>query len=262
MALRESDAALLEVARPVLDQIFVSVGRSGCGVFLSNADGVVLTRRVGESDAVSFSSVGLVEGGTWSEAAEGTNGIGTCLVEDAAVAIHRDEHFASRNIGISCMDAPVHDPHGRLVAALDVSSCREDHGRAMAEMVLALVRDAARRIERNLFCQHFSGSRIVFLADDTVSGTALLAVDRDDLVVGASRAARLRLDLKDDALLVPQTLDGLLGEPGMPSFDDGDRAILRQTLARTQGNASQAARLLGIGRATLYRRMARVGLTS
>lgn len=260
-ALHDRDAALLEIAKPVLDQMFVSVGRSGCGVFLSNVDGVLLARRVGDGDATSFANVGLVEGTTWSEAAEGTNGIGTCLVEDMAVTVHRDEHFATRNIGISCTDAPVHDPHGRLAAALDVSSCRDDHGPAMAEMVLALVRDAARRIERNLFCQHFAGNRIVFLADDTVSGTALLAVDRDDLVVGVSRAARMRLDLKDEALALPRTLDQLLGGSSAPSFDDGDRATLRQAMAQAQGNASKAARLLGIGRATLYRRMARVGLT-
>lgn len=258
--LRETHESLLAVAVPVLDQTYRSVGRSGCGVILSNIDGVILERRVGEGDADAFAQAGLVEGGLWSEAEEGTNGIGTCLVEGRPLIIHRDQHFASRNIDISCMDAPVHDPHGKLIAALDVSSCRDDHGPAMAEMIAALVRDAARRIERDYFCSHFGDARIIFLADDATHGTALLAADRDDLVIGASRAARLRLGLDDAMLADPRPLELVLGSDEAPSFEDGDRAVLRRALAQANGNASEAARLLGIGRATLYRRMSRAGI--
>ena len=258
-ARREHDM-MLAVAAPVLDHMFRSVGRSGCAVILSDARGLILERRSADGDSAGFAAAGLVEGAVWGEAEQGTNGIGTCLFEDKPIVIHRNQHFASRNVDISCMDAPVHDPQGRLVGALDVSSCRDGHGPAMAEMVAALVRDAARKIERDYFCRHFADRRIIFLSDDAATGSALLAVDRDDLVVGASRAARLRLGLSDAALAIPQALGRLLGEDAGPSFGDADRAVLRQALAQSGGNASQAARLLGIGRATLYRRMARAGL--
>ncbi|TNE44876.1 MAG: sigma-54-dependent Fis family transcriptional regulator [Sphingomonadales bacterium] len=257
---REEHAALLAVAEPILDRTFRSVGRSGCGVILSDARGVILVRRVGDGDADNFNAAGLAEGGCWSEAEEGTNGIGTCLIEDRPLVIHRDQHFASRNIGISCMDAPVHDHDGRLIAALDVSSCRDDHGPATAEMVAALVRDAAHQIERDYFCQHFHGQRILFLSEEATLGTALLAVDRDGLVVGASRAARRQLGLEGKAFDKTILLDQLLGADAPPSFQDSDRAVLRQALARAGGNASEAARQLGIGRATLYRRLRRAGI--
>lgn len=258
--LREEQASLLVAAGSVLDQIYRSVGRSGCGVLLSDARGVILERRIGAGDLETFASVGLAEGVRWSEDEEGTNGIGTCLFEKQAVVIHRDQHFASRNIGISCMDAPVHGPDGRLVAALDVSSCRDDHGPYQAEMIAALVQDAARRIERDYFCRHFQHAQITLLAEDGINGVALLATDRDGLVIGASRAARLRLGLTDASLAQPRPLDQILGLGSVPSFEDSDRAVLRRTLALANGNASQAARLLGIGRATLYRRMAQAGL--
>jgi transcriptional regulator of acetoin/glycerol metabolism len=258
--LREENAVLLRVAASVLDQTYRSVGRSGCGVVLSDAHGVILDRRVAAGDGDDFTSTGLIEGARWGEADEGTNGIGTCLYEGKPVVIHRDQHFASRNVDISCMDAPVYDPHGRLAGALDVSSCRHDHGPAMAEMIGALVREAARSIEREYFCRHFEGARIIFLPDDAATGTALLATDRDDLVIGASRAARLRLGLNDAALATPRPMDQLLGGTGTPSFGDGDRTVLRQALARADGNVSAAARLLGVGRATLYRRLARAGV--
>ncbi|MCJ2181281.1 GAF domain-containing protein [Novosphingobium sp. 1949] len=259
-SLRAQHEVMLDVAMPVLDSLFRAVGVSGSSVILTDASGVVLERRASAADAEAFERAGLVEGARWSEAEEGTNGIGTCLVEDRPIIIHRDQHFASRNVAISCMDAPVHDAHGCLVAALDASTYREDQGAAMSEMIGALVRDAARKIERDLFCRHYRDSRIVFLSDEAAGGTALLAVDRDDLVVGASRGARLQLGLGHEALATPLALDPLLGRTSAPSFDEADRTVLRQALARAQGNASKAARLLGIGRATFYRRMARAGL--
>ena len=258
--LRAENDLLLAVASPVLDQIFRSVGRSGCGVVLTDATGVILERRVAVGDAQTFTEAGLIGGGRWGEAEEGTNGVGTCLVEDRPVVIHRDQHFASRNIGISCMDAPVHDANGRLAAALDVSSCRDDHSLAIAEMIIALVRDAARRIERDLFCRQFEGHRILFLSDNALAGTELLATDRDGMVVGASRAARLRLGIGEGRFAEARPIEELLGDARPLSFVEGERGVVRKALAVAGGNASEAARSLGIGRATLYRRMARAGL--
>jgi transcriptional regulator of acetoin/glycerol metabolism len=43
--------------------------------------------------------------------------------------------------------------------------------------------------------------------------------------------------------------------------DAGDRARLIDALRRANGNRTEAARLLGIGRATLYRKLALYGLS-
>ena len=70
-----------------------------------------------------FDGSGLWTGGVWSEQYEGTNGIGTCIVDQRAVTIDRDQHFFTRNSGLFCTTAPIFDEHGDLAAALDVSSC-------------------------------------------------------------------------------------------------------------------------------------------
>lgn len=256
---RQANALLLDIARPMLDQLFQTLGQMGCAVMLSDAGGVILDARAKDGDRKAFETAGLAPGGLWSEDAEGTNGIGTCLIEQRAVAIHRDEHFASRNIGISCMDAPIYDAHGRLVAALDVSNCRDDHGWASAALVLNIVKDAARRIERGVFYRHFDGRRIIDVNDPGFD-SALLAVDHDDLLVGATRAARLKYQLTDACMGGARSASELLGEGRGASFEDAERATLRRALAQANGNASAAARILGIGRATLYRRMERAGL--
>jgi transcriptional regulator of acetoin/glycerol metabolism len=257
---RQRNELLLEVACPLLDQLFQTVAATGCAVMLSDCDGVILEARSQAGDREMFDRVGLTPGGVWSEDSEGTNGIGTCLVEGRPLTIHRNEHFASRNIGISCMDAPVHDATGRLVGALDVSSCRNDHTAATGALVQKIVQDAARNIERGVFCRVFQGRRIID-ANEPGGSAALLAVDCDDLLVGATRAARHRFRLTDDCVDGRRTASEVLNEAAGPSFHDSERAVLRRALAQAGGNASQAARSLGIGRATLYRRMEKVGIT-
>lgn len=258
--LRAANGELLAAATPVLDNLFGSVGRTGCCVILSDLDGIVLEARSSAGDAAPFETIGLAPGGQWSEAAEGTNGIGTCLVEQSPVTILRSEHFASRNIGVSCMDAPIFDPDGLLVAALDVSSARADHGDAMAALISTLVQDAARQIERDFFCRRFAEARIVYSPDAPGRGASLLAVDRDDLVIGATRAARRQFRLDTGKLSNPRPLADVLGTGKQSGFEDGERAVLRQALARSGNNVAAAARLLGIGRATMYRRMERAGI--
>ena len=90
---------------------------------------------------------------------------------------------------------------------------------------------------------------------------ALSAVDRDDLVLGATRAARQWLDLDDKRIAAGVPASDLLredtsGDAG--ELPDAERAALRRVLSRANGNVSMAAELLGISRATLYRKMKRL----
>ena len=56
-------------------------------------------------------------------------------------------------------------------------------------------------------------------------------------------------------------VDILGRESGPTGFEKAERAAVIRALARAGNNVSQAARQLGIGRATLYRRMKRLGLS-
>lgn len=255
---REARAGLLRIAGPVLDHLYTLAGRSGCGVVLTDDSGIILERRTTAADTALFNQSGLAIGANWGEQAEGTNGIGTCLAEDRPVTIHRGQHFHSRNAGMSCMDAPVHDEHGHLIAALDVSSCRYDHDESTTLLVGALVADAARKIERAWFLAAFPEARIICGPETAGSGPALLAVDRDDLVIGATRAARRLYGLTKEALADPRPAADILGGAD-DGFGDSERAVLKRALARSGGNVAAAARALGIGRATFYRRMSRAG---
>ena len=253
-AARERMGGILAAAAPVLDRLFQTVGRIGCTILLSDREGLALERRGSEAEDADFRSWNLWPGSVWSEAQRGTNGIGTCLVEERVVTIHRDQHFLACNTALSCMSAPIHDPSGRIAGALDVSSCRSDLTEPMAHLIEQAVADAARRIETESFRAAFPRARILLVPGADRATGALLAVDADDLVVGATRAARLALGLGADLERRTPPLDQVLDLEAPRTLAEAERGALVRALARHGGNASAAARSLGISRATFHRK--------
>lgn len=261
--LRERIEALdrfLAVASPRLDTLFTLVGQSGCAVLLTDRDGVVLDQRISAADAPVFESWGLCVGTDWSEEREGTNGIGTCLTEQRRIIIHRDEHFYARNTALSCLDAPIYGSDGEILAALDVSSARADQTEAFNRLIGAQVAQVARAIEEANFRASFDKARIFVADSDNAEAATLLAVDGDDIIIGATREARRVFGLGTGAIKPTPAADILGRDEGPTGFAKAERAAVIRALARAGGNVSQAARALGIGRATLYRRMKRLGL--
>lgn len=251
----------LHVAGRKLDQLFQLVGHSGCCVLLTDAAGVVLDQRCNPGDAPVFQAWGLWEGANWSEASQGTNGIGTCLAEHRPITIHRDDHFYARNTEMSCLDAPIFGADGQILAALDVSSARADLTEGFNRLIAATVTQTARAIEADHFRASFPKARIVIAEGHDTDAAVLLAVDGDDLVIGATREARRVFGLGQGARIAPRPAADLLGlDDGAKGFASAERAAVIRALARSGGNVSEAARALGIGRATLYRRMKRLGI--
>ncbi len=262
-ARREAMGGLIAVAQPVLDRLFQSVGDAGCCLLLTDRNGVGIERRGAAADDATFREWRLWPGGVWSEAREGTNGIGTSLAENRPLIIHRDQHFHSRNTRLTCIDAPIYDHLGQLAGALDISSARDDMNPGMAGLIAAALAEAVRTIETQNFNRAFPEARIVLAAGGEKAGVSLLAVDRHDLVVGATRQARLNFAITDDRIAAQLPASDVLA--ARAAADDGDladaeRGALRRALARADGNISAAARSLGISRATLHRKLNRLGL--
>ncbi|MER9839367.1 GAF domain-containing protein [Mesorhizobium sp. M0145] len=257
---RQRIGPLVRVAQSSLDRLYLAVGGVGCCVLLADRDGVPVERRGAPVDDETFRSWGLWTGSVWNEESEGTNGIGTCLVEQRVLTIHRDQHFHTRNTGLSCTTAPIYDHRGDLVAALDVSSCRADLIEVFSNLISMAVLDAARRIEAENFKMAFPKARILLAPVPDKGSGALIAVDADDLVVGATRSARLALGITQQCLDKPMPAADLLGwaESGPEILAEAERGVLQRALARADGNVSAAAHALGISRATLHRKLNRL----
>ncbi len=259
---RERMGSLLAAAQGSIDRLFLAVGGVGCSVVVADLSGVIVDRRGAPCDDRFFDGSGLWNGAVWSEQYEGTNGIGTCLVEHRAVTIDRDQHFFSRNSDLFCTTAPIFDEHGELAAALDVSSCRADLTEGFARLIASAVADATQFIEAENFRLAFPDARILLAPSGDRYGSSLLAVDRDDLVIGATRAARIGLGVNAAALARPTPAADLIGRAKAESddMDAAERAVLQRALARSSGNVSRAAKDLNMSRATLHRKMNQLGL--
>jgi transcriptional regulator of acetoin/glycerol metabolism len=153
--------------------------------------------------------------------------------EHRPLTIHRDQHFHTRNTALSCTSHPIHDPLGRLAGLLDVSSCRADATAGVLGLIAAAVADAARAIEAQTFRQAFSQARIVLAGDPVERNTAaLLAVDRDDLVIGATRAARLALSITDERIAAQLAASEVLGAGSVETeLLEAERGAVRRALA-------------------------------
>jgi len=258
---RERVAPLLSSAHATLDKLFLAVGGAGCCVLFTDRNGVPVDRRGACADDTTFRGWGLWTGTVWSEESEGTNGIGTCLAEDRALTIQRDQHFFARNTGLTCAVAPIHDHRGQLAAALDVSSCRNDLSEELARLIASAVCDAARRIEARHFRQAFPAARIVLAPEADWGSGALLAVDADDMVVGATHAARVACGITDAriAQALPAACVLQAGDDA-EALGQAERVVVARALARSGGNVSAAAKALGVSRATMHRKIGRLGL--
>lgn len=198
-ARREVFNTILPLAQEGIDRLYAIVRQLGYVVLLCNSEGIAVHHRGNQAMADDFKHWGVWLGGVWSEQIEGTNGIGTCIVEQRPVSVHCAQHFRARHAGLSCAGAPVFDAAARLVAVLDCSSIAPEVSEHAHALTLAATIAAAREIEEVLFRDAFHRSWIVgAVSSDDSTPALLLALDDDRRIVGADRVARSILGLGDD----------------------------------------------------------------
>ncbi len=226
---RERLQQVLSIAGSEMNSLHQQLSGAGHAVLLTDARGVILNCVTAPSERKIFEHAGLWLGADWSEACEGTNGIGTCLVERQSLTIHRDEHFRGRHTGLTCSASPVFDPHGDLLAVLDVSSAREAVSRQSQFHTMALVNLSAKMIESCYFLRHFEHHWLLrfHLQAESVGlfSEGLLAFDGEGRVCAANQSA---------LNLLGQVRGGLLGQPVEAFFE----CSLDQLLGRASANAT------------------------
>jgi transcriptional regulator of acetoin/glycerol metabolism len=147
----EASSLLIDAARVELDNLYKIVRPTCYVVLLCDKNGVAIAHRGEESEAAQFRRSGTWLGGVWSEDAEGTNGIGTCLAELRPVNIHLTQHFRSQHIHTSCSGAPIFAASGELLGVLDVTSIDPTLSEHAHAITGALTIATARAIEERLF---------------------------------------------------------------------------------------------------------------
>jgi transcriptional regulator of acetoin/glycerol metabolism len=285
----EANHTLLKAARPVLDKLGRAIANSHYFAILTDAQGLVIDVNgpVNTSDrrARLLTRVGV----DLSERAVGTTAIGAVLAELQPVWLHRGEHFFNDTAVFSCAGAPLFGPDGRCAGMLDLTGIEVPERPELKH----LVAQWARSIENSLALAqpHALLLRLNWpgcgLGDD---GDGLVGLDRDGYVVAQLAPGSQRMHCselfampwellfdaprRDRPMEVPLwsglTLQVLAQSPGAaPShaqavayerplpLRDVEAALIRKAVNEAHGNVKEAARVLGISRATVYRKLGR-----
>ncbi len=215
---------------------------------VSDADGLLLwvdgshRTRGRAADDMNFA-----EGVLWSEAAAGTNAVGTALAAGHAVQVFAAEHFSERVQRWTCAAAPVHDPEDRsLLGVIDITgdlSTANANGlalvmataRAVEAFLLVAMheRDAAVRRRHGALLDGGGSARALV----SPSGRVMMTLD-EELLHG-----RLALDASSRELVLPSG-DRAVAEP---LADDAGFLVTRLEAGPRPAHGRLGLRLLGAG---------------
>ena len=87
-------SSILDIAREEMHNLYQQISGSGFAIILTDEEGVIIDCVCDPTLTKHFSRAGLWLGAIWNEQNEGTNGIGTCIIEKQPLTIHRNEHFS------------------------------------------------------------------------------------------------------------------------------------------------------------------------
>ena len=257
---RSVNAGLIALARPHLDHAFRLLESAQCRILFSDRDGIVLDAFAPDEHDFSDHAIERWTGADFSERAEGTNALGTSLVEKRPLTIVAGEHFYARNTEMTCSGAPIFGPDGEIEGGLDIMRPVDTSGDpTLDRTILVVAVDVTRRIEVARFGQAFPSARLVLASRVGGNSSALVAVDDRDFVVGATHAARQLLKLTPERMRCPFPAQDLW--PGTrprvaTTLAEAERTAIEHALARNGDNVSATARELGVGRGTLHRKIA------
>lgn len=190
-----------------LEQVLCAVAEaSHLMMVVTDGDGVILWRAGAARVRSRADSLGFRAGADWTEAAVGTNAIGTAIAEAAPVQLFSGEHFEQTQHSWYCTAAPIHDPRtGELLGIVDVSG----PALTLHPTVVALVDTAVRLAEAQLWRHHETRLERLRTAAAPLLASAsgpVLLVDQHGWVAhtaGIAAARRIAAPQPDRPLTVP-----------------------------------------------------------
>jgi transcriptional regulator of acetoin/glycerol metabolism len=290
----DQNHGLIQAAKPELERVGRAIAGTQFFALITNAQGVLLD--VGgaidrhDKRVTSIARVGV----DLSEKAVGTTAISAALTEQRPVWLHRSEHFFNDTSVYSCAGAPLWGSHGECIGMLDLTGVQTAERPELMHLAALSARSISNAL---LLAQaHHLLLRLNWpgrLMGDDNDGLVLLGREGD--ILGANPWARDMLNLQHhpaahasdvfalpwgllfDAAVSGQPLDVPLWSglqlqamaclqqacafektttPTGP-LQQLQTAMISKAIEHARGNVAQAAKALGISRATLYRKLSR-----
>ena len=291
--MQEASRPLVQAAQPVLVELARAIADIRYFAILTNAEGIVVDvhgpvdRQDRRADVIARVGVDL------SEKAVGTTAISAALSELQPVWLHRGEHFFKNTSVYSCAGAPVFGPDGLCAGMLDLTGIETVERPALKHLVRRSARSIENSwLLSSAHALHLRLNWPGNLPGDDSDG--LLTLDADGRVLGANPTARQMLgmavglpahaselfatsweNLFDAArrqaavqeiplwsglrlqtqAFAPGHSTGAATPVAAGPLRDIQAAMIKDAVRQAKGNVAEAARMLGISRATVYRKL-------
>jgi transcriptional regulator of acetoin/glycerol metabolism len=184
----------LRIAKAGVQHLHRQVADLGYATLLCDANGVTVDWRGDERFSRQWKDTGLFLGAVWNEHQEGTCGVGTALVEQVPLTVHKGDHFRAKNANLTCSCAPIIGPGGKTMGLIDVSALQSPDSKDSQHLALQLVMQSARMIESAYFISQFEDQWVLRLSSERelaeVSSEFLIAMDGAGRILAVDRIAR------------------------------------------------------------------------
>ena len=291
----DENRPLVQAARPVLAEMVRAMGNIGYFAILTNAEGIVIDvqgpvdRTDQRADVIARVGVDL------SERAVGTTAISAALSELQPVWLHRGEHFFDDNSVYSCAGAPVFGPDGRCAGMLDLTGVEVAERPALKHLVRRSARsienswllagphaltlrlnwpgnqpgddsDGLLTLDQDgrIIGANPTARQMLSLetGHSSTHASDVFAMPWENLFDAAQRnEGHCEVPLWSGLRLQTQAHRRSSGTASASPRSSGkalrdvETELIRQAVMRARGNVAEAARALGIGRATVYRKL-------
>ncbi len=206
---QHSLADFLAICRLEITNLLRYTAGTGHDLLLADSHGIVLNYSGDQRFNAMAKKLGLQLGSLWGESHQGTNAIGTCLVDGQAIIVRAQEHFLERNRPLAAAASPILNPHGQVIAALGAYSQADN----VSEHTLVLLEMTSELIEnRYLLDQHTSAVTVRFHGQPELimaQGEGLLAIGANGRIQAANRSAMYQLGYTSVAEMIGRDIGEL-----------------------------------------------------
>lgn len=188
---KKKSEIFLDIALPQIQNMRKTIDELQMMALLMDPDGYVLSLSGNKQTLKRAKHINFIEGVKWTEAAVGTNAIGTALEIEEAIMISGTEHYSVVSHSWSCAAAPIHNDDGKLIGILDFSCPIEFSHPYMLGMVTSI----AHAIERECSIRvHQNELHLIHRFLDVIdSDEQVVICNHRDVIVSASKSVRERV---------------------------------------------------------------------
>ncbi|HFK1756623.1 TPA: sigma-54-dependent Fis family transcriptional regulator [Bacillus cereus] len=189
---KKKSEIFLDIALPQIQNMRKTIDELQMMALLIDPDGYVLSLSGNKQTLKRAKHINFIEGVKWTEAAVGTNAIGTALEIEEAIMISGTEHYSVVSHSWSCAAAPIHNDDGKLIGVLNFSCPIEFSHPYMLGMVTSM----AHAIERECSIRvHQNELHLIYRFLDVIdSDEQVVICNHRDVIVSASKSVRERIN--------------------------------------------------------------------